>query len=254
MNEMIQIEIVKGPAKGKVFQVKSSQFSIGRSPEPGEIDCALMDDASVSRRHAVGRVEGGRVILQDWPDHPSKAGLVAGGRRVETVSLTEGEPVTLGRSTLVFRLAGKGTKSPFKLTPVWRRWLMVMALLIVTVTGTAALSGRHVAAAGQGAAAEMDKAWQARCSGDLEDAMRVLQNSSQDGSQHEGAIALERECRRYAKMFDGPRRLEESLRLDEARDAWSRVAMEMRPEDPLRTWVETGCVARLTRQLAELRP
>ena len=36
--------------------------------------------------------------------------------------------------------------------------------------------------------------------------------------------------------------------------AWARVAIDMQPDDPLRTWVETGCVARLSRQLAELRP
>jgi hypothetical protein len=32
------------------------------------------------------------------------------------------------------------------------------------------------------------------------------------------------------------------------------VALEMPANDPLRAWVETGCVARLSRQLAELRP
>jgi hypothetical protein len=254
MDGMIQIEIVKGPSKGKVFRVKGSGFSIGRSPEPGEIDCALMEDMSVSRRHALGRVEGGRFILEDWPDHPSKAGLMAGGKRVDKVSLAEGEPVTVGRSTLVFKLAVDNKKSSFTLPPVWRRWLFVTAMLMLTALGTAAWSSRREPGGGQGAVNELDTAWSARCSGDLEDAVRVLRNAKQDGKKNAGADALEQECKRVARLFEAPRRLEESLRLDDARDAWQQVALNMRPEDPLRTWVETGCVARLTRQLQELRP
>lgn len=253
MDGFIQIEIVKGPAKGKVFRVKSSRFSIGRSPEPAEIDCALMEDASVSRRHAIGRVESGRVILEDWPDHPSKAGLVARGRRLDKVTLNDGEAITVGRSTLVFRLTGEKKASPFK-GSAWQRWLMVLALLAITGVGSLAWSQCREPRNGQGTAGEMEAAWSARCSGDLEDAVKVLRNAKSEGKRREGSEALERECKRYARLFEGPRRLEESLRLDEARDAWSRVAMEMRPEDPLRTWVETGCVARLTRQLADLRP
>ena len=100
----------------------------------------------------------------------------------------------------------------------------------------------------------MEQAWIARCSGDLEDAIRLLRETRGQEGNNEGAAALERECQRYARLFEGPRRLEESLRLDEAKDAWARVALGMRADDPLRSWVETGCVARLSRQLIELRP
>jgi hypothetical protein len=254
METMIKIEVVKGPERGKTYCVPRTGFSIGRSTEPDEVSCALMDDVSVSRRHAVGRMEGDRIVLEDWPGHPSKAGLVLGGRRLATLSLAVGEMVTLGRTSLVFRLPGDGRSRGLNLPPVWRRWLCVGALLAMMAAGTAAWRGRMGGAVQASAGNGMDQAWSARCSGDLEDAIRLLRETQVQKGPNEGAVALERECQRYARLFEGPRKLEESLRLDEAKDAWARVALGMRSDDPLRNWVETGCVARLSRQLAELRP
>jgi pSer/pThr/pTyr-binding forkhead associated (FHA) protein len=251
MEALIQIDVLKGPEKGKIFQVPVEGFTIGRSPEPAEITCALMADVSVSRRHAVGRVEGDRVVLEDWPGQPSKAGILVGGRRVETVAVAPGEPVTLGRTTLAFRWPGKRRGLEMKMPPVWRRWLAITAILALTVAGAAAWSSRSGDVAGEKRDG-MEKAWSARCGGDLEEALKTLRELPAE--EKAGQAALTRECQRYARLFETPRRLEESLRLDEARDAWAKVALEMRADDPLRAWVETGCVARLSRQLAELRP
>jgi hypothetical protein len=199
-------------------------------------------------------MEGDRIVLEDWPGHPSKAGLVLEGRRQATLSLAVGEMVTLGRSTLVFRLPGGGRRLGLNLPPVWRRWLCVGALLAMIAAGTAAWSGRRGGSVQKTEGHGLEQAWSARCSGDLEDAIRLLRETRVQKGNREGNVAMERECQRYSRLFEGPRKLEESLRLDEAKDAWARVALGMRTDDPLRSWVETGCVARLSRQLAELRP
>ncbi len=255
MGKIVQFEVVKGPARGKQFHVPGAGFTIGRSIEPDDVTCALMDDVSVSRRHAVGRLEGNNLVLEDWPGNPSKAGLIVGGKRLSAVALAVGETVTLGRTTLAFRLPDEKRDSGLRLPPVWRRWLSVGALLALMAVGTAAWSAKIGKPAPEAAAEKgVEQAWSARCSGDLEDAIRLLQENRSSEKNNEGTAALERECQRYARLFEGPRKLEESLRLDEAKDAWTRVALGMRADDPLRSWVETGCVARLSRQLAELRP
>ena len=253
MEKLIEIEVVKGPEKGKVFRVPVEGFTIGRSTEPAEVTCALMADVSVSRHHAVGRVEGDRVVLEDWPGYPSKAGILVSGRRLSPATVSPGEPVTLGRTTLAFRWPGKRRGLDMTVPPVWKRWLSVLTVVAITVAGARAWSGRAGGAA-QAPSAAMEKAWSARCGGDLQEALATLREAPKSEGTGGGQDALARECKRYSKLFETPKRLEESLRLDEARDAWARVAMDMRPDDPLRTWVETGCVARLSRQLAELRP
>ncbi len=254
MEVMVQIDVVKGPGRGKSFSVPGAGFSIGRSTEPDDVACALMDDLSVSRRHAVGRLEGERIVLEDWPGYCSKAGLIIGGKRMAALSLALGEPVTLGRTTLVFRKPGVGRGVGLKLLPVWRRWACVGVLLLVVAAGTVAWSNRNGGRMPETVGRSVERAWEARCSGELEDAIRLLQETRQRERQNEGVSAMERECQRYARLFEGPRRLEESLRLDEAKDAWTKVALSMRADDPLRNWVETGCVARLSRQITELRP
>ncbi|MFO7535235.1 MAG: FHA domain-containing protein [Kiritimatiellia bacterium] len=253
MDNGIQIEVVNGPGRGTIFTVPGSGFSLGRSTEPDEVSCALMDDVSVSRRHAVGRVEGDRIVLEDWPGCPSKAGLIVGGQRVARVTLAAGETVVLGRTSLAFHPLNAKNR-PRQLSPFRRRWLGVFLFLAIVGGVTAAVAGRAKTVSELNPRQEMDQAWSARCSGELEDAVRLLREARQGKEPGEGAAAMERECQRYARLFEGPRRLEEALQLDEARDAWTRVALGMRPEDPLRAWVETGCVARLSRQLAELRP
>lgn len=192
-------------------------------------------------------------MLEDWPGHPSKAGLMVGGKRLTALSLATGETVTLGRTTLAFHVAEAGKGLRLAISPFHKRWLGVFLFLIMVTAGTAALRTRPVATQVGSEDRNMERAWAARCSGDLEDAIRVLQVAGPE-KKDKGAEALQRECQRYERLFEGPRRLEESLRLDEARDAWQKVALAMRADDPLRTWVETGCVARLSRQLAELRP
>ncbi len=255
MNPTIRIEVVKGPEQGRVFEVPSGGFSIGRAVREDAVDCALVRDMSVSRHHARGHVTGTRLVIEDWPEQPSKAGVIVQGKRVDTAVLSDGDSVTLGHTVLVFRLtASVSRRFRIKLSPAMRRWAGVGLFLSLLMAGTAVSRGLT---GGTGADSEnngMEKAWTARCGGDLQDAMRLLGDSRHGGGNPGEVEAFERDCRRYAKRFEEPRRLEESLRLDEARDAWMRLALSMPEGDPLRLWVETGCVARISRQLVELRP
>ncbi len=72
-------------------------FSIGRSPE-SEI---VLDDRRISRRHAEIRLRLGRHTLYDLG---STNGTFVNGKRVTEVALSEGDRITLGAATLVYRL------------------------------------------------------------------------------------------------------------------------------------------------------
>ena len=255
MNPTIRIEVVKGPEQGRVFEVPSGGFTIGRASREDAVDCALTQDMSVSRHHARGHVTGARLVIEDWPEQPSKAGVIVQGERVSQARLSDGDSVTLGRTVLVFRLMGSAPRRVrVKLSPAIRRWAGVGLFLALLTAGAAVSRGLTGGTGADSKNNGMERAWTARCGGDLQDAMRLLRDARHDGGRHGEVEALERDCRRYAKLFEEPWRLEESLRLDEARDAWTRLALGMPEGDPLRLWVETGCVARISRQLAELRP
>jgi len=196
-------------------------------------------------------VENGRILLEDWPDPPSKAGLLVRGKRVPSARLVSGETVTLGRSTLVFHL---GARPRVRRLPAVREWRLPVAFLAAGLAGAAAV--RSVAA-GRAAAVEPDRlvlAWSARDAGELRQAVQLLEEPAALAVRTPEAETLVRDCRRNERQFETPRRLEESLRLDEARDAWARLALGMPEGDPLRAWVETACVARISRRLAEMRP
>jgi type II secretory pathway predicted ATPase ExeA len=85
---------------GKVLQrneIRSVPFSIGRAPGNG----LVIDDASVSRRHAlVDRVDGHYVI----DDLNSRNGVLVNGRKRETAPLKSGDIINIGHARLVFVL------------------------------------------------------------------------------------------------------------------------------------------------------
>nr|WP_231135269.1 DUF3662 and FHA domain-containing protein [Motilibacter deserti] len=67
-----------------------------------EVDVRI-DDPGVSRRHAQVQVAGGRARLVDLG---STNGTLMHGQRVRDVDLHDGDELVLGRTTVVFRLAG----------------------------------------------------------------------------------------------------------------------------------------------------
>jgi hypothetical protein len=85
---------------GKVLQrneIRSVPFSIGRAPGNG----LVIDEASVSRRHAlVDRVDGQYII----DDLNSRNGVLVNGRKRETAPLKSGDIVHIGHARLVFVL------------------------------------------------------------------------------------------------------------------------------------------------------
>ncbi len=90
----LRIEIHAGPLAGKGFPFISNRVTIGRTPDN---DIAL-EDAQVSRYHAVLRREGNEVILQDLG---STNGTLVNGERIygEHV-LQPTETITIGPSVL----------------------------------------------------------------------------------------------------------------------------------------------------------
>lgn len=81
------------------IELPPGEFVVGRSE-----DCQLsLDDAMVSRRHAVFRVTATAVVLADLE---SRNGVMVNGERVVSErQLTDGDRVTIGKHALLFSIA-----------------------------------------------------------------------------------------------------------------------------------------------------
>jgi DNA-binding winged helix-turn-helix (wHTH) protein len=66
----------------------------------GEKSTALLDSPSVSRRHALIRVDPDRITIQDLD---SRNGTYVAGKRVAEATLRDGDVVRIGRVTLTLR-------------------------------------------------------------------------------------------------------------------------------------------------------
>jgi len=78
-----------------VFISLVDAMHIGRSPAAD----IVLDDASVSRRHALIALRGDATVLLD---DRSLNGIVVNGRRVTEATLSHGDVIVLGRITLHF--------------------------------------------------------------------------------------------------------------------------------------------------------
>jgi pSer/pThr/pTyr-binding forkhead associated (FHA) protein len=78
-----------------VFALDSDLMHIGRSPSSH----IVLDDASVSRRHALIARRGDRTVILD---DRSRNGVHVNGRRVSEADLHDGDTVTCGHITLRF--------------------------------------------------------------------------------------------------------------------------------------------------------
>jgi hypothetical protein len=84
-----------GGRSGETFTPRGERTTIGRSPECG----IFLDDVTVSRRHAVLVDDGGRWRIED---QGSLNGTFVNRRRVESVQLTDGDEIQIGKYRMTF--------------------------------------------------------------------------------------------------------------------------------------------------------
>jgi pSer/pThr/pTyr-binding forkhead associated (FHA) protein len=80
---------------GEKFALREGATRIGRSPTAD----VCLEDASVSRRHAILLREGDSVRLLD---DRSLNGVFVNGERVSATVLSDGDVVTIGRNEILF--------------------------------------------------------------------------------------------------------------------------------------------------------
>lgn len=88
--------ISRGPGAGSRFLLEGPEVRIGRHPEAH----ILLDDVTVSRRHALLTVVDSQVVLTD---QASLNGTYVAGERVDSHVLADGDEVQIGRFLLVYR-------------------------------------------------------------------------------------------------------------------------------------------------------
>lgn len=96
VSTVARLELTRGPMANRTIQMKGEVFTIGRGPGN---DLQLMDKA-VSRQHVRLRFGQGEWFLQD---QSSAAGTRVNGKPVTAVRLNNGDQITIGDSTMVFR-------------------------------------------------------------------------------------------------------------------------------------------------------
>lgn len=94
-DETRAIVITRGPGAGSRYRVVDAEVRIGRHPEAH----VLLDDVTVSRRHALLTDVDGRVVLTD---QASLNGTYVDGERVDSHILSDGDELQIGRFHLVF--------------------------------------------------------------------------------------------------------------------------------------------------------
>jgi hypothetical protein len=91
-----ELVIASGTQAGSRFELKDEMTTVGRH----EASDILLDDVSVSRRHAVfTRTASGRITLRDLN---SLNGTYVNGERVEETVLHSADEVQIGKFKLVF--------------------------------------------------------------------------------------------------------------------------------------------------------
>ena len=90
--------ITRGPGAGSSFALVDGDVRIGRHAEAH----ILLDDVTVSRRHALITMVDGRAVLTD---QASLNGTYVAGERVDSHVLSDGDEVQIGRFHLAYREA-----------------------------------------------------------------------------------------------------------------------------------------------------
>lgn len=95
------ITVVEGKDKGKTFELVGKEtFSIGRSA----INDALLEDSSVSRKHAKINRKGKKYFIHDLA---SSNGTFVNDKRVDIAEIKDGDLLYIGDVTLIFKTVKK---------------------------------------------------------------------------------------------------------------------------------------------------
>ncbi len=90
---MAWLAVTAGPSKGKSYQLKEGDNTIGRSPD----NDLVLEANAASRNHAMVRVQDGRFVLVDLG---SSGGTRVGGHTVSGRSISPGGVLTVGQTRL----------------------------------------------------------------------------------------------------------------------------------------------------------
>lgn len=86
----------------RTYTFKGNKLTIGRQPQ----NDIVIDNLSVSRRHAAITSSDGGFVLKDLE---SKNGTYLNGKSVDQAQLKEGDTITIGKYNILFRLPGRET-------------------------------------------------------------------------------------------------------------------------------------------------
>ena len=98
-DEKAFILFISGPLMGKMYLLERDSTVIGRSDD---VDISI-PDSRISRHHLRIIQEGGEVVIEDMG---STNGTFVNGERITSTRLRDGDRVTVGRTSVVYR-AGK---------------------------------------------------------------------------------------------------------------------------------------------------
>ncbi len=87
--------VIKGPNIGDEFYIEKDEFIIGRSPESD----VLLDDITVSRKHALLKKDGNDYRLHDAG---SLNGSYLNGNIVEEAILSNGDRIQIGKYIFIY--------------------------------------------------------------------------------------------------------------------------------------------------------
>lgn len=94
-----ELQLFIGDKQIGAYTLAGGEATIGRTPG----NTIVIENAGVSRRHAVARYEGDRVVLEDLA---SANGTFVNGQRVTRYELKDGDEITIVKHRLVFRASG----------------------------------------------------------------------------------------------------------------------------------------------------
>jgi len=100
------LQILAGPGAGRVLDVPPGGALLGRGPECG----VVLDDPTVSRRHAAIRWDGRRYLLTDIGS--SNRTLLNGRWLAHAAPLASGDRITVGETTLQLQVAASSGRVP----------------------------------------------------------------------------------------------------------------------------------------------
>ena len=92
-----EVVLMLGDKQMGVFSLAAGEATIGRTPG----NTIIIDNAGVSRRHAVIRVKGEKVVIEDLG---SANGTFIRGQRIEEYELRDGDEIAIVKHRLVYRV------------------------------------------------------------------------------------------------------------------------------------------------------